>query len=177
MMSDRSLALAAWASALPALPSCRLLSLRDPTPLPIETFDLHCDCTIRPRRLAEQFKGKMDRVIGTGDLDAAVAIVDKARTRWGGHTDLQVELTSLRVYQAALREELGADSTKPTTARARAAARTAVLGCGFMGCRVAAEMALCGHIVTVYDICDEPLALDRIHDALVDGQSGNLSNL
>eukprot|EP01049_Picozoa_sp_SAG25_P007867 SAG25_NODE_668_length_6042_cov_5.337540_2_plen_158_part_00 len=122
-----------------------MASHRLPGPLPIDTFDMDCDLTIRPRRLAEQYKEKMDRTIGSGDLAAVEQVIKTARTRWGGHTDLQIELTSLRVYEEQLRAQLG-------MAPRLAAQRIAVLGCGYMGSRVAAELALCGHNVSVYDI-------------------------
>ena len=76
---------------------------RAPTPLLIDTFDLNCDLTIRPRRLADQMKDKMDRTIGCGDLATVEKVIREGRTRWGGHTDLQIELTSLRIYEAVLR--------------------------------------------------------------------------
>ena len=57
---------------------------RDPTPLPIDTFDMDCDLTIRPRRLAEQFKDKMDRTIGCGDLTTVEQVVRSASHPRGG---------------------------------------------------------------------------------------------
>ena len=139
--------------------------VRDPTPLPIETFDMDCDLTIRPRRLAEQFKDKMDRTIGCGDLKTVEQVIKTARTRWGGHTDLQIELTSLRVYETQLRHELEEEQSTPDQVP-----RTAVLGCGYMGSRVAAELALCGHNVQVFDVLSADEAVERVANALADAE-------
>ena len=40
------------------------------------------------------------------NLAAVEQVIKTARTRWGGHTDLQIELTSLRVYEEQLRAQL-----------------------------------------------------------------------
>ena len=134
---------------------------RAPTPLLIDTFDLNCDLTIRPRRLADQMKDKMDRTIGCGDLATVEKVIREGRTRWGGHTDLQIELTSLRIYEAVLRAEQGQEVPSP-------AMRTAVIGAGYMGARIAAEMLRVGHEVFVYDIAGARTAEAAVEAALDD---------
>ena len=50
-----------------------------------------CDLTIRPLGLVEMMKKKIDAAVGCSDLGTIEAVVKEARTRFGGHTDLQVE--------------------------------------------------------------------------------------
>jgi hypothetical protein len=137
---------------------------REPGQLAIDTFDLHCDLTIRPRRLGEQMKDKADRAIGCGDLKQVKAVIREGRLRWGGHTDIQVELSAIRVYEAKLMAEQGQSEPAPLM-------RSAVIGAGYMGARIAAELLIGGHEVFVYDIAGAATAQDAVGRALDDATS------
>jgi hypothetical protein len=83
-----------------------------PGPLAAEAFDTRCDMTMRPFNLGEMMKDKMDAVIGSDDAAAVRRVVHEARTRFGGHTDVQAHLTSLRIYEAELSKQRG-DAGRP----------------------------------------------------------------
>ena len=117
----------------------------------------------RMRRLASQFMAKMDRMIDCDDSSSIDKIVHKARTRWGGHTDLQIELTHLRVHQQQLLFQRQGSST--STVRAR---RVAVVGCGYVGSRVGAELARCGCTVAMCDAAGRKFVDSSVADALAD---------
>ena len=135
-----------------------------PSPLPIEKFDQMCDLTIRPQNLAETMKDTIDRHLRSRDLADIAAVVKKARTRFGGHTDVQVELTSLRVHEAKLRHELDAGSEPP------APARCAIIGAGYVGARVAAELIIVGQDVRIYDLAGAARVRQAVAEGLEDAQ-------
>lgn len=142
-----------------------------PGELAIDTFDLNCDLTIRPYRLAEQMKDKADRAIGCGDLKEVKKVIREGRLRWGGHTDVQVDISSLRVYEARLEAELG-------QAVAPVEMTSAVIGAGYMGARIAAELLIGGHEVYVHDIAGPETVEANIARVLEDAaSSGYLGGL
>ena len=100
-------------------------------------------------------------------------VIKTARTRWGGHTDLQIELTSLRIYEKELTRSSGPGAQHGTQQC------FAVLGCGYMGSRVAAELALAGHTVYIHDVAGDAVCKGRVSDALGDAEQcvGSLHKL
>ena len=149
-----------WGKRQPAAAK-KGLGAKQPGPLQIEQFDRMCDLTIRPQRLASMMMDKIDAAIGSNDLAAVSAVVQQARTRFGGHTDVQIELTSLRVYEARLRAS-GGGSSEPVLP----AMRAAVIGAGYMGSRIAVELLLGGHEVSVFDVSGIDYVRQAMGDAL-----------
>jgi hypothetical protein len=137
---------------------------REPGELAIDSFDLHCDLTIRPRRLGEQMKDKADTAIGCDDLEQVKAVIREGRTRWAGHTDVQVALSALRVYEAKLQEAQGRRPPRPLM-------RSAVIGAGYMGARIASELLIGGHDVFVFDIAGAAVVEQAVGRALDDAVS------
>lgn len=143
---------------------------REPGELAIETFDQNCDLTIRPRRLGEQMKDKADVTIGCGDLEQVKKVIREGRTRWAGHTDVQIALSALRVYEVKLQEEQGLRPPRPLM-------RSAVIGAGYMGARIASELLIGGHEVFVFDIAGAAVVEQAVGRALDDAvRSGYLGS-
>eukprot|EP01049_Picozoa_sp_SAG25_P002715 SAG25_NODE_147_length_13803_cov_29.064361_15_plen_280_part_00 len=150
--------------------------MRIPGRLPIEDFEDMCDLTVRPQGLAERVMHEVDDTIGR-DADTVSALVKKARTRFAGHMDVQIALTSLRVYDQLLKRERGggaAAAAVPGRGRGHQGVGTAgcscaVIGACFMGARIAAELLLCGSEVSVYDRAGVEFVTHAVGDALQDG--------
>ena len=78
------------------------LDMNVPTPLAIDTFDADCDLTLRPRRLAAQMLDRADDAIGCEDMPRVKKLIWEAQARWGGHTDVYIGISTLRVYERSL---------------------------------------------------------------------------
>lgn len=95
-------------------------------------------------------------------------VIREGRLRWGGHTDIQIELSALRVYEAKLEAEQGVREPRPLM-------RSAVIGAGYMGARIASELLIGGHEVFVFDIAGAATVQDAVGQALDDAvRSGYL---
>ena len=193
---DYWLSLPRTARQLPAAPAGEKL----PGPLLVDHTDGMCDLTIRPQKLAEMMKDTLDCAVGCGDLLVIAPVVHQAHTRFGGHTDVQIELSALRAYAAKLRlaQQAGVVSTpKPaanTSPRGRQKTlelelgldpepepepaapepepvRVAVIGAGYVGARVAAELLIEGLDVWVYDRAGTTFVMQAVSSVLTeDGQ-------
>lgn len=154
-------------------------------------FDAMCDLTIRPQNLCDIQMEKCDSLIGSTDAKAVAAAVKQTRTRFGGHADVQIALTSLRVYEAKLLAKSAAagggggaaaapkllgdfagKAGSPTKAPPAAVTpRTAVIGAGRAdGARVAAELLIGGHEVSVYDAAGLAYTKEAVAAALGDAR-------
>lgn len=147
--------------------------LRVPTELQSEAFDARCDLTIRPQNLCDMQIEKCDQLIGSVDDAAITSAIKHTRTRFGGHIDVQVSLTALRVYQASrvAKAAVGADAAKPTETH------TAVLGAlshSQLGARIAAELLSLGHHVHIYDDAGVRRVKPVVSDVLYEAQSVGL---
>jgi hypothetical protein len=144
---------------------------RVPTELASEAFDARCDLTIRPQNLCDMQMDKCDQLIGSEDRAAIASCVKHTRTRFGGHIDVQVSLTALRVHEAKLAKR----AADPGAADADAAPRhTAVLGVGG-GAKVAAELLSLGHHVHVFDATAGTARIKQaVSGALFEAQTAGL---
>lgn len=138
-----------------------------PTPLAIDTFDADCDLTLRPRRLAAQMLDRADDAIGCGDMPRVKKLIWEAQARWGGHTDVYIGISTLRVYERSLLALTDAPAPAPDVT-------CAVIGCGYLGARVAAELAICGFTVRVHDKGLQQAAVEPVCAAIREADQNEL---